>query len=320
MSNLSGKELLEKMAEFPKHELTTKQRTEMLKKITVAKRPKKLINLQRIGALAAVLLLAFIGPLLYFSYSEQDPSQNLGASPIKEIQADYFALVDQEGKPLYIDSNFGIPNKVSLLAPKEWVARDNRSLAKIMIFLWGKDIQQNQILNIDAVNVKTGAKLHLDNAELGAGMYGADAHALASFKQLDSPGIWNLIFTVYNSSGKKKQVGEFSIYVKKPYITIGNSTLLISEEDIYAGFYEDVYLEVEGDHLPNEIQLEVFQLETAEPETFSFKEKTDFTTTEGKKISMYKGNFQIKKSGKYRFTVLNQSQSVDVGRPIDENK
>lgn len=51
MSNLSDKELLEMMADFPKHELSTKQRTDMLKRISEAGtvKPRKVFNIQRLG-------------------------------------------------------------------------------------------------------------------------------------------------------------------------------------------------------------------------------------------------------------------------------
>ncbi|MFZ7944978.1 hypothetical protein [Neobacillus sp. 19] len=185
-----------------------------------------------------------------------------------------------------------------------------------MVFLWGKDFDLSQTLNIDAVNVKTGETQHLDKTSLSSGLYGADAHALTNFATLDQPGFWNLEFTLYNTKGEKKNAGEFTIYVKEPYITIGNSTLMISQEDLYAGFYEETDIEIEGDDLPQEIELEIFSLETGETSTFTFKDKTDYTKTDGKNISTYKGDFQLKKSGKYRFTVLQQSQTVEVRKPI----
>lgn len=316
MSNLSDKELLKMMSDFTKHELSTKQRTDMLKRIGEAGtiRTKKKFNFPRLGALAAVLVLALITPLFYFTHTAEEKNPRSGSSIISKAQeGDYFALKDENGQAIYVESNFGIPNKVSLLAPQNWVAKDKRSVAKMMIFLWGKYSNfSNKPLNVDAVHVKTGVIEHLATTQVSGGINGADAHALTSFEQFPFAGVWNLQFRI-----GERMVGEFSIYVKEPYITIGNSTLMISAEDLYAGFYENEIIEVEGNNLPDEIQFEVFQLETAEPTSFTFKKVSDYTTTHGKHITEYGGGFTIKKSGKYRFTVLQHSQAVEVRKPTD---
>jgi hypothetical protein len=316
LSNLSDKELLEQLSEFPMYELTTEQRTKTLKLIgdfRARKRVRK-INFQRLGAFAAMFILIVIAPILYFTNGKEETTPRTGTidgggkGDLKIYQQGvYFALKDKDGIPRYADSNFGIPNKVSLLAPKEWVADDDRSTAKVMVFLWGKDIDVNQILNIDAVNLKTDIKEHLNNTPLSAGMYGADAHAVTSLQSLVKPGKWNLEFSI---DGKK--IGEFIIEVKDTYVLIGQSTLLISQQDIHPGFYKEAYIEVEGDKLPGEIELELFSIETGERTVFTFKDKRDYTNGSGKKISLYEGDFQIKNSGKYEFSVLKQTQPVVV--------
>ena len=317
LSQLSDKELLKVMADFPKHELTTRQRTEMLKVLgeSGSRKQRNPINFQSFAAWAAVFVLILIAPILYFSSSKENDAIRTGSKGETSNhveQGDYFALMDENGAH-YVDSNYGIPNKVSLLAPTEWIAKDKRSVSKIMIYLWGdyeKDFA-NKPLKVDAVHVKTGVKEHLATTVISGGMYGSDGHAMTSFEPFTDSGVYNLTFTAGN-----KKVGTFSIYVKEPYIKIGNSTLMISQEDLYAGFYEDAVIEVEGDNLPTEIELELFQIENAEETTFTFKDKTDYTTTDGRKVSLYTGDFQIKKSGKYRFSVLKHSEAVEVRKPI----
>ncbi|MDN3018150.1 hypothetical protein PH210_18395 [Paenibacillus sp. BSR1-1] len=316
MRNLSDKDVLEMLSNFPKHELTTEQRTDLLMVIGEAttRKHRKPFNFQRIAALASVFVLVLLAPLLYFTDKKDSSSQITGSGRTKTVQqGEYFALKDTDGSPLYADSNFGVPNKVSLLAPQEWLAKDRRGLSKIAIYLWGdyeKDFA-NKPLKIDAIHVKTGVKEHLATTVISGGMYGADGHAMTGFKSLDLPGKWNLEFTAGN-----KKIGEFSIYVKEPYVIVGNSTLMISQEDLFAGFYEDVFIEVEGDDLPPEITLEVFSLENGEASEFTFKDKKDYTTTDGKKMSMYQGDFHLKKSGKYRFTILQKSEAVEVRKPL----
>jgi hypothetical protein len=321
LSHLSDKELLEVLADFPKHELTTIQRTEMLKTISDAgaRNPKRHFPVQRIGAIAAMFILLLISPILYLTNTVEEKKQNTGAVIKVAQEGVHFAIVDKDGTHHYADSNYGIPNKVSLLAPKEWVAYDDRGTSKIMVFLWGKDLDLDQTLNIDATHVETGIKEHLNNARLSGGLYGADAHAVTSFVSLNKTGKWNLEFTLYNYLGEKKKVGEFSIYVKAPYVMLGRgSTLMISQEDLFAGFYKEAFIEVAGENLPSEIELEVSSLENDEVSTFTFKDKSDYTTTEGRKISLYKGDFQIKKSGKYNFGVLGDSNFVRVWKPTDQ--
>ncbi|MGG1678012.1 hypothetical protein ACIFOT_19970 [Neobacillus sp. NRS-1170] len=316
MRKLSDKDLLEMLSNFPKHELTTKQRTDMLMVIDEAstRKHRKPFNFQRMAALAALFVLVLLAPLLYFTDKKDSSSQLTGSGRTKAVQqGEYFALKDTDGSPLYADSNFGIPNKVSLLAPLEWIAMDRRGVSKIAVYLWGdyeKDFA-NKPLKIDAVHVKTGVKEHLATTVISGGMYGSDGHAMTGFKSLDLPGKWNLEFTVGN-----KKIGEFSIYVKEPYVKVGNSTLMISQEDLFAGFYEDVSIEAEGDDLPSELKLEVFAVENGEVSEFIFKDKKDYTTMDGKKISMYQGNFHLKKSGKYRFTILQKSEAVEVRKPL----
>lgn len=320
MNNLSDKELLEMMADFPKHELSTKERTEMLKRISgeVVTKPKRQVNFQRIAAVAAMFILAIIGPMLYFSNTIGENNSQGGSGTTETQEANYFALKDKDGKPLYGNSNYGIPNKASLLAPEEWIANDKRSVAKMMIFLWG-DYKEfaNKPLYVDAVNKKTGEKERLTEAVLSGGIYGADAHALTSFKPFSSPGVWNLQFSVGN-----KEIATFPIYVKEAYITFGKSTLLISPEDLLAGVYEHEFIEVEGKNLPEEIELKIFELEngTSKTTAFPFKKVADYTTTDGKTVSHYGGSFTLEKSGQYQFSVLEESQTVVVRKPTDEKK
>lgn len=324
MSSLSDKEVLDMLADFPKHELTTKQRTAILKTISEdrVRKPRRQFHFQKLGAVAALLILALVAPILYFSNNPIEQLLQPGSSPAKEAQEGvYFALIDDSGKPHYTDSNYGIPNKVSLLEPDEWVAFDHRGTGKIMVFLWGKEFTGHQTLNIEATNVRTGKKNNLGNTTLGSPIYDADAHAVLSMQPFDVQGTWKLEFSVTNSSGEHKKVGEFSIYVKAPYVSVGRSaTLLISQEDLYAGTYEEAYIEVKGENLPEQIELEITDKEnpSSEPSTFTFKDKTDYITTDGEKISMYKGDFQIKSSGRYTFGVMGYLNDVNVKKPGDK--
>ncbi|WP_462411247.1 hypothetical protein [Neobacillus sp. Marseille-QA0830] len=316
MNNLSDKELLDMMTDFPKHELDTNQRINILETLNKAGRqkPKRHMNLHKLGAIAALFILAIAAPILYYeTTSKEINSASSSLTNTSEVEkGDYFALNDH-GEIFYADSNFGIPNKVSLLAPKDWIAKDSNSIAKMMVFLWGDYDKNfaNKKLTVEAVHAKTGVKEELANTKLAGPMDGADAHALTSFKPFPFAGKWTLQFSVAG-----KSFAAFPIYVKEPYVQADKWTLLMSQEDLHAGFYEDVPIEVTGDNLPDQIELEVFSLETAEVTKFTFGDKTEYTATGGTKVAQYTGDFQIKKSGKYRFTVVNSSQAVEVRKPV----
>ncbi|WP_312469884.1 hypothetical protein [Neobacillus sp.] len=323
MSHLSDKGLLEVLADFPKHELTTIQRTEMLKTISDAgvRKPKRHFPLQRIAALAAVFILILIAPILYLTNKMEDKNQRTGTVIKQAQEGNYFALVDKDGTPHYADSNFGIPNKVSLLAPKEWVVWDNPRSSRItQVFLWGKDLKSYQYLNVEATHVETGISTTIGGGQLSGGLYGSDAHASVDLRIFfDKRGKWNLEFIVGNTSGKQKKIGKFTINVKDHYVLLGgNATLLISQEDLYAKSYQDAYIEVVGENLPEEIELEIInEDEPTDISKFTFRHQTDSTSEDGRKTSMYKGDFRIEKSGKYSFGVMGDSNFVRVGKPSD---
>ncbi|CAH2717569.1 hypothetical protein BACCIP111895_04783 [Neobacillus rhizosphaerae] len=323
MSHLSDKELLEVLADFPRHELTTIQRTEILKTIseTGTLKPKRQFPVQRLAALAAVFILILITPILYLTNKSEEKTPRAGTVIKQAQEGNYFALVDKDGTPHYADSNFGIPNKVSLLAPKEWaVWGDIRSSRNTMVFLWGKELKSYQYLNVEATHVDTGISTTFGGGQLSGGMYGSDAHASVDLGIFDKRGKWNLTFIVGNTSGVEKKFGEFTIYVKDHYVLLGPSaTLLISQEDLYVGFYQDAYIEVDGENLPEEIELEIINEEDpTDISKFTFKHQTDSTSEDGRKTSIYKGDFQIKKSGKYSFGALGSSNFVRIGKPTDK--
>jgi hypothetical protein len=316
VTHLSDKELLERMKEFPTHELKGDQKNRIIHSMRNQKTPKRKIgfSFQQAGVLAAFLAVLIIAPILFWE-NKSEPVKHLGAVVERAESGNYFALTDEDGKPVFPDSNFGIPGRVSLLSPLEWIAGDDRSVAKIMVYLWWKPAEQvYQNMKVEAVHVDTGFAQEMASFTLSAGMYGSDAHALTSFKPFEKHGVWNLKFMF-----GEKTFEEFSIYVKEPYVKIGESTLMISQEDLVAGTFENVNLEVVGKDLPGQVELELYSLEEGTAEVFLFSGKTDYIKAEtGKKVSMYTGDLVIKKSGRYKMSALQQSVPIEVRKPVDE--
>lgn len=313
MGNLSDKDVLEMLSSFPKHELSTEQRTNTLKAIGEYRPQKRKIYFQRIAGLVAVFLLAIVGSIFYITNDQQEkvPSQH-GAIEKETYQSGvFFALMDENDKPVFEGENYGIPNKVSMVIPEKGIVMydDEIMTESVKVYLWGKGYHPNQILNIEATHLATGIKKHLDNYPIQTGEYGADASASTYLRTLDQPGTWNLEFSLANG----KKIGAFTIHVKKPYVLIGaHATLLISQEDFHPGFYKDAEIEVDQFSVPGELELELFSLEDGKSSVFTFTKQKEYTKTDGRRIEVFKGDFQINNTGKYRFTVMQQSQLVHV--------
>ncbi|MFC5603292.1 hypothetical protein [Sporosarcina koreensis] len=310
MTHLSDKELLMKIKEFPAYELNGEQKNNIIKRIREQKDPSRRFSFpfQRVGLLGALFTILMIAPVLFLVNMEL-PETHFSAGVEKAEIGEYFALFNEAGQPIYLDSNYGIPGKVSLLLPVDLVAEDYRGVAKIMVYLWGNpDDLVNKDMKIEGVHVDSGYTQEMASFTLSNGMYGSDAHALTSFKPFVKQGYWNLKF-IY----KDETFGEFSVYVKEPYVEIDKATLMISKEDLVAGTFEDVNLEVEGENLPEQVELSLYNLEDGTEKVFTFSDRTDFIeSSTAKKVSIFTGDIVLKKSGKYRITVLNQSVQIDV--------
>ena len=310
MTHLSDKELLTKMKILPAYELNEVQKTRIIKGIREQKAPRRRFgySFQQVGVLGALLAILIIAPVLFLMHMEL-PETNSSAGVERAEVGEYFALFNEAGKPIYLDSNYGIPGKVSLLLPIELIAEDYRGVSKIMVYLWGNsDDLINKDMKIEGVHVDSGYTQEMASFTLSNGMYGSDAHALTSFMPFEKQGDWNLKF-IY----KEETFGEFSVYVKEPYVEIDKATLMISKEDLVAGTFEDVNLEIEGENLPEQVKLRLFNLDDGTAEEFTFSDRTDFIkASTAKKASIFTGDLVLKNSGKYRITVLNQSVPIEV--------
>lgn len=308
MTHLSNKDLLKKMKELPVYELNSVQKNGIINRIREQKRPRRRsgFSFQRVGVFGALFAVLLIVSVLFLVNMEL-PETNFSAGVERAEIGEYFALYNEARNPIYLDSNYGIPGKVSLLLPVELVAKDYRGVSKIMVYLWGNDLI-NKDMKIEGVHVNSGYTQQLASFTLSNGMNGSDAHALTSFKPFEKHGYWNLKF-IYSEG----TFGEFSVYVKEPYVEIGKATLMISREDLLAGTIEDVNLEIEGEGLPEEVKLRLYSLEDGTAEVFTFSDRMDFIkSSTSQKVSIFTGDIVLKKSGKYRITVLEQSVPAEV--------
>ncbi|MBS4191718.1 hypothetical protein KHA94_16125 [Bacillus sp. FJAT-49705] len=312
MTHLSDKHLLEKMRNFPDYELTCDQRDKVMMAIRANKGKNKKANFywRKAGAICAVLAIFIIVPILLFENLIGEIGNQTGNVTPKAVSAVHFPLIDESGNPTRAEYNFGIPNKASIFGPPEWVAEDYRGVGKLFAFLWGeKENLLNKELQIIGIHTDTGLELEMtNNLILSSSLYDATAHALTSFKVFPHSGNWNLKFML-----EGKEYATFSIYVKEPYVQVGDSTLLISQEDLQIGHYKDVSLDITGSNLPEQIEVELFSLEDRKKEVFIFKDKMDFIRADTMKNgSSYTGELTLRKSGKYRLKILDHSTIVEV--------
>ncbi|PLR84431.1 hypothetical protein CVD25_02120 [Bacillus canaveralius] len=315
MSDLTEKQLLQKLNDFQKHELPYEKRNRVITAIRNSDRPKKkTVPYLWTGTAAIMLIMIIFGPAYWFMQTRDGGTQTGGpAETVEPVeQGEIFSSVDENGNLEYVDQLYGIPNKVGVLKPVEydWVAEDYRSVSKIMIHLWGDSEKLiGESLRVTGTHVETGMRQHLANPSVAGGVGGSDAHAITSFQPFERPGEWILTFKV----GKEK-FGEFSVYVKEPYVQIGNATLLISQEDLKPAVFENVSLEVGGKDLPAQIELELLNVDNpVEYYNYSLADKEAFTrASDNAEIYSYNGKIEIKNSGRWRFTVLGQQSELVV--------
>lgn len=305
MANLSDNELLERLASFPKHELTNEQRINIVHSMRRQQPPKpKWKRLQQLGSWVALLAVVIAAPIIFWSSQDKDQHEvGKGSEPIETaVPAQGFTITDPEN-PSYSQKLTGIPEKIGLLGPDEWIAEDPRSVSKIMIHLWGIEEELvNKSLRIEGTHAATGFKQdHLANTVLGGGLYGSDANAVTSFQAFEKPGEWNLTFFV-----DEKRFAEFSIHVKQPYIKAGDAILMISQEDLHPGAFKDVILEVEKTNLPETLDVKLVNLDNPKQKfVYTFADRNEYLHS-----TTYQGDLSIPESGKWRITVLDFLETV----------
>ncbi|PLR98228.1 hypothetical protein [Bacillus sp. T33-2] len=318
MANISDKQLLDRLGEFQKHGLSFEQKNRIIVSLRKARTKKKYGWKPMLPAAAAMLALLLV-PVLFFSQLDQNqggtgeqirqgakgsgPGHNYAEPGIKATPAERFTLHDKEHPESSLDV-VGIPGKIAVMDPFEWVAEDKRNTAKMLVFAWGeeKKLLKNP-LKIEATHVDTGITKLLAHAQLGSKRYGSDAHAVTSFQPIPKSGTWILSF-----SFAKEKFAEFSVHVKEPYVNTAVSTLLISQEDLHPGTFEDIYLDVQQTGLPEQIEVKWWNSDNPiKEQTYIFKKESEFADS-----TLYKGGFSVDAPGTWRMTVLGESTAVDI--------
>ncbi|MDZ5471383.1 hypothetical protein SM124_06445 [Bacillus sp. 31A1R] len=318
MEHLTSKDLLKKMKELPQFEMEANKKHETIMKIREARttKTKRKFSFQKAGVWAAIAAVFILFPVVYLTQVFPDQQKQGSLVPNQESQeADYFALLDENMNPVGSDYNYGIPEKASIMGPKEWVANDERGSSKVFIFLWGEqDKLSGKKLTLTAKHKKTGDELLLSDRPLAGKLYNADAHLVSSLPVFPSDGEWELTYLI-----DEEIFAQYPVYVKESYLNFEDSTLLISKMDIFAGEYEKLQLEVEGADLPLEVTLKLYHPEEKNSQEFTFTKEDEFIRAKDNKVvTMYTGNITFLKSGHYEVEVLNNSGKLEVRRPINQ--
>ncbi|OCA90521.1 hypothetical protein A8F94_01145 [Bacillus sp. FJAT-27225] len=323
MEHLTGKDLLEKMRELPAFEMNESNRQETIRKLRTAQpaKPKWGMFLQKAGIGAALAAVLLILPILYMNEVVPEQGQHGAARPNEQVGAsgepDYFSLRDGKIDVYGLDTNYGLPGKASIMGPTEWVAKDYRGGGKVMVFAWGdsRELVGKQ-LKLTAIHKKSGKELVLADMPLAGKHFDADAHILTSFPEFPTHGLWELNYEVAD-----KPFASYSILVNEPYIEFEKATLLLSQTYIFAGEYNDLALEVEGEGLPSEIVVKIHNIKENFSQEFSFGNKAEsIRATDGKVITSYSGSMTFLKSGSYTIEALGNSGEFEVRIPSDQGK
>ncbi|CAH0346797.1 hypothetical protein [Bacillus sp. CECT 9360] len=305
--------LLNDLKNLPDYHLSEQQRSRILHNIKNSEQYKKkswvLFNKGiYAGTICIVLSLAAFLAIILFQKEEIDYTSS---NPEQEVQSGvYFDRTDKDGNVIQKKTLYGIPGRLGVLRPMEWVAEDHRNLSKMMIFLWEDQNEDmvDETLEVTGKQVDGSTSITLTETVLTSGLDSDDAHALTKFTPFSEKGEWILSFKVNG-----KELSSFTVDVKEAYPNSGKITVLTSGEDFHTGTMDHVAIEYKGDQLPEELEVKVSKKYSLAPsKTFIFAAKEDFTDSEGKPLSIYDGQLVFDKEGDWQIKIGNTKMNVHV--------
>ncbi|MEI5908050.1 hypothetical protein WAK64_13400 [Bacillus spongiae] len=132
---------------------------------------------------------------------------------------------------------FGLEGKVALLM-NDFVAKDNRRVAKLFIYFWGdSDSLVDMPYEVKAMNTY-GEELTLSTGTLSKPLNNEDAQTLTKFQAFPNEGEWKLSFYV-----NEELYGEFTVDVLPAFASTANYTLLDSPLEMNIGEESEITIE-----------------------------------------------------------------------------
>lgn len=305
------------LRKLPRYELSNMQREEILHTIKDKKKAIKKNKYSKYPFFIACCLALIICILAINLFTEKETSttinehkpasitEKIGISPSGAL----FDRNDRNGKLISPNVLFGIPDKLGLLNLSEWVAQDERRVAKIFILVWGNsDELVGKQIKVVATHTKTGEKVEVSNASLQSGFDSDDASALTKFSALPYAGIWNLHFSI-----EKEPFADFSVKVKEPYPQHEKIIINRSAEDFKESDKSPLSIEIFDRDLPKILSVRLESKSTGEiiTETFSTDNNVESESI-GPTTVFYNGKLDFSHKGEWMITIRGERFYVEV--------
>jgi hypothetical protein len=300
-------ELLEKMRQFPKGDMTFDEQQRLLvnikSEIVRAERQKKRTSI--IIRLAAALFVVFF-PIYMFTqtnieFHEASKTQDWTPSPT-------FDLLDKDGSVVYHNAVRGVKGKIGFLENgMKIVARDQASVAKMFWYVWGEEQELvGKTLKATATHKETGESFLLNETTLQAPLYGETASALTSFQPFPKEGIWKIDIQIAN-----KYFASIVIDVLPPYLQTKQATFFLTPDRLYTGLKQNILLEVDGKRQEDTLTVKAVYNRTHQL-SFPYKKSAVYFTTSGQYVTVYEGKLTLDRVGEWEISVLNETINVYV--------
>ncbi|KYC96636.1 hypothetical protein MXL46_13195 [Heyndrickxia sporothermodurans] len=227
------KDIQESLKNLPKYSLNTEQKQKILHSLQTKQLPMKRRQYKLpIISFAACLSILFLLIFTQLPISNQ-PHPQKTLTQLNGQKGKMFTLPDTKQEVLGIENKVGILNVFN-----HFVAKDERRVAKLMLFFWGNpNALVSKTYRVEAVN-QFGEKLLLSEGELSSGLNNEDAHTLTQFSPFPMEGKWQLSFYVDD-----KLYDEFTLDVLPPFPKTKHYMLNDSPKELIIGKQEQISIE-----------------------------------------------------------------------------
>lgn len=225
--------LQEELKNLPKYSLNENQKQQIIHALIKKQRSKKKTAVMKpLIAVGIIFLLAFM-LILSNDNSKILDDLKLSFKPETELTAQEASIFKNQD---YVVT--GIEEKLGILFHENFVAKDHRRVAKLMLYFWGNPMELiGKNYRVEAINGKN-ENIMLSEGLLHPPLGDEDAHTLTSFATLPSEGEWQLSFFVND-----KLFDEFIIDVLPSFPQTEHFLLSTSPMEMEIGEEVEVYID-----------------------------------------------------------------------------
>lgn len=282
------------LSNLPKYSLDTKQKQRILMKLTNQKpNIKKTLSIKPI---VAILVAIALFSILILEEINRTPENIPHQAEFVEFDApvgEVFTLSDTSQEFI------GVQGSVALLNTFDhFVAKDNRRVAKQMIFYWGDPVELiGKNYRVEAMN-RSGEKITIAEGTLNSPLYSEDAHTLTSFLPFSSEGEWLLSYYVEDTLH-----GAFTLNVLPPFPKTEHYTLMDSPIEFVIGNETNIFIESSWKE-KKEIEVKLVNEEGTEIERANFSlEATNLDSLTNQPVYLFSGKLTIPNTGTWSLII-----------------